>query len=59
MLKYFITGLIIYFVYQTFFKRPSLKAGQDNHRVDASDKVPPAPSKKNNEDEYIDYEEVE
>ena len=46
MLKYFITGLIVYFIYQTFFKGPALKAGKDNRRVDESDQVPPAPSKK-------------
>lgn len=61
MLKFLITGIIIYFIYQSFFKKPSLKEGQDNHRADPSDHIPPSSSKRNNdnEGEYIDYEEVE
>lgn len=55
-----VTGLIIYFMYQTFIKKPTLKAGQDHHQEDKSDKAPPAPSKEvDDEGEYIDYEEVE
>jgi len=63
MLKLLITGLIIYFMYQTFFKKPSLKSGQDHHREDRVEGNPPSSSKKkyeNDDDgEYIDYEEVE
>ncbi len=60
MLKLLVTGLIIYFMYQTFFKKPSLKAGKDHHLEDTSSEAPPAASKKNNDEgEYIDYEEVE
>ncbi len=60
MLKFLITGLIIYFIYQTFIKKPTLKEGQDHHRPDPSDHIPPSSSKKHDDDgEYIDYEEVE
>lgn len=61
MLKFFITGIIIYFIYQTFIKKPSLKEGRDQRRSDPSDHIQPSSSKNQDDDEgeYIDYEEVE
>lgn len=62
MLKFIVTGLIIYMVYRTFIKRPAIgKGNENNHRADYSNQVPPSSSKNNNdmEGEYIDYEEVE
>ncbi len=60
MLKLLVTGLIIYFLYQTFFKKPALRQGQDHHLEDEADrKNRPSSSKGNDDDEYIDYEEVE
>lgn len=61
MIKLLVTGVIVYFLYHTFYRRPSLKKGSENHhKEDYSNQVPPSSSRsKDMEGEYIDYEEVE
>ncbi|HMQ48308.1 MAG TPA: hypothetical protein PKA00_12845 [Saprospiraceae bacterium] len=61
MIKWLMTGLIIYAIYKFFFAGPALSSGdqrdrkrpiEDNHTSKQKDKSV-------NDGDYIDYEEVE
>lgn len=54
MFKLLFTGLLVYFLYRTFFGTPSLKGSPKRE-----EKKIPTNSEKNNDIEYTDYEEVD
>ncbi|MCB0587338.1 MAG: hypothetical protein KDD06_18720 [Phaeodactylibacter sp.] len=61
LLKWFFTGLIIYALYKYFFGPNALGSGRDEQSRQPIDYEQP-PRKKDSsqeEDEYIDYEEVD
>ncbi|MEQ8706048.1 MAG: hypothetical protein RIC19_19110 [Phaeodactylibacter sp.] len=60
MLKLLFTGLIIYAAYKYFFGSNAIGGGQSNDRDQIRyDDHQKKPRKDDNDDEYIDYEEVD
>ncbi len=55
LLKWVITITIVYFVYKYYIKPNALGQGEEQKRSQIRNSDPEA----DNEDEYIDYEEVE
>ena len=61
MLKFFVTGLVLYFMYKYWFQ-PSLNQGkkQEDERIQKEEVEIRRPNKNSKEEgEFIDYEEVE
>lgn len=61
LLKWLFTGLIVYALYKYFFGPNALGSGKDETEKQNIDYEPPPRQKPagNEEDEYIDYEEVD
>lgn len=55
MIKFILTGLLVYFVYRFFIAPPVIDQGS----AASSNKSKEEPKQASFEDEYIDYEEVD
>ncbi|WP_020538544.1 hypothetical protein [Lewinella cohaerens] len=55
MIKFILTGLLVYFVYRFFIAPPVIDQASEASRNTPKDE----PKKANFDDEYIDYEEVD
>ena len=58
LLKWLITGFIIYFLYKRFFALPPPRE-ENNRTFIRSNQSRPTKDQGQEEDEYIDYEEVD
>ena len=55
MIKFILTGLLVYFVYRFFIASPVIDQGRTTSNNSHEDE----PRQANFDDEYIDYEEVD
>ena len=55
MIKFILTGLLVYFVYRFFIAPPVIDQGNNSNSHSSKE----APKQADFDDEYIDYEEVD